>query len=565
MQVTLVLAMLTLAACATATPGKPVVFIDAPASGAHYREGDEVVIESTSEDARAVLRVEVLVDGIVIRTDNAPTPQGVPSFPLAHKWKATRGAHTLSVRAYNIAGQVSDPVGVTLNVAPAIAQAQTPSASPTVAPTALVAPSVSPTACRDAATFVSETIPDRTNFASGSAFVKIWRLRNSGTCAWGAGYTLAHAGGEAMSEINFIAVPPTAPNALAELSVPMRAPDAAGLHSGAWQLKSDRGAAFGLRVTALINTTAPASAVTATPSAPATASAGCSGAPTLSTFTVTTEQIMHGATTRIQWGVVTNASSVRVEPDVGIVETPGVRDVSPKATTTYTLTARCGANTRTAQITIIVNPAGSATANFTGVWTHNFGTMTIVQSGNTIINTSKYTNEFTSNKASGNIAGTISGNTVSGTWTIEGADGILTFYLGTDGNTFDGSWTSGSQQFRWCGARPGAPFPSGCSFAGLWTMAAPGIAGCNALTLTRIDDSITGNYCGARLSGTLRYAGSETILTGNATIGGAQNPFTFYLLDGYNGTLFNGDWNNNAANEWCGWRASASKPTPCGR
>ena len=39
------------------------------------------------------------------------------------------------------------------------------------------------------------------------------------------------------------------------------------------------------------------------------------------------------------------------------IETPGSRTVNPTTTTTYTLTASCGSNIKTAQVTITVNPA----------------------------------------------------------------------------------------------------------------------------------------------------------------------------------------------------------------
>ena len=132
-----------LAACSSA-PSKPSVVISSPASGSNFRAGDRVVIESRSEDARAIVRVELLVDGVVVKTDPAPTAQGQPALAVAQSWKAIQGAHTISVRAYNRDGLVSDPVEITVNVAPLIAQpAPTTAATraPTAVATALPAPS----------------------------------------------------------------------------------------------------------------------------------------------------------------------------------------------------------------------------------------------------------------------------------------------------------------------------------------------------------------------------------------------------------------------------------------
>jgi len=60
-------------------------------------------------------------------------------------------------------------------------------------------PSVSAQSACDAAKFVSDlTVPDGTNFASGAAFTKTWRLQNVGTCTWGTSYRLVFSGGEQM-------------------------------------------------------------------------------------------------------------------------------------------------------------------------------------------------------------------------------------------------------------------------------------------------------------------------------------------------------------------------------
>lgn len=48
----------------------------------------------------------------------------------------------------------------------------------------------------DGAAFVRDvTIPDGTEVTAGVAFVKTWRLRNSGSAAWAAGYSLVHVDG----------------------------------------------------------------------------------------------------------------------------------------------------------------------------------------------------------------------------------------------------------------------------------------------------------------------------------------------------------------------------------
>ena len=48
------------------------------------------------------------------------------------------------------------------------------------------------------AQFVSETVPDGTDFKPGDVFTKTWRLKNAGTSTWTAGYALVFISGEKM-------------------------------------------------------------------------------------------------------------------------------------------------------------------------------------------------------------------------------------------------------------------------------------------------------------------------------------------------------------------------------
>ena len=120
---------------------RPNVVIQSPVSGATFKEGDEVPIQSTSSDPAGIVRVELLVDGQVVSSDAPPIPQGQVSFSLVQKWKATGGSHTLSVRAYNASGTGSDPASVSVEVA---AGQQTALASPTAGSVNTPAPIASP-------------------------------------------------------------------------------------------------------------------------------------------------------------------------------------------------------------------------------------------------------------------------------------------------------------------------------------------------------------------------------------------------------------------------------------
>jgi len=348
--------------------GKPTVIIAAPPSGSQFRENESVAVQSTSTDSAGITRVELLVDGQVVRTDPSPSPQ--VSFTVIQTWTATPGTHVLSVRAYNTAGAVSDPAAVSISVAqvavpvpPATAFAPPPGA-PTPIPTATA--TTAPTGCTNDAQFDRDvTVPDGTTFAAGQTFDKVWRLRNSGTCAWGTGYQFVFLSGTAMTTNTVVNVPATAAGATVDLKVPMTAPTAPGNYTGTWQLRAPNGTFFGTRVMVVINV----------PSA-----SGCVGNPTITSFSASATSITAGMSVTLNWGIVLNAESAEIDQGIGGVETPGSRVVNPSSTTTYTLLAKCGANTRTAKVTITVNPA-PATCSGTPIVTSFFAANTKIKPG----------------------------------------------------------------------------------------------------------------------------------------------------------------------------------------
>lgn len=105
--------------------------------------------------------------------------------------------------------------------------------------------------CTYRATFVADvTIPDNTVIPPGTSFVKTWKLRNDGNCAWGPGTTvdsMMFVGGTMMG--NAGPVPLTSqvlPGQSANLSVTLTAPTAAGTYRSDWKLHRTNGALFGV-------------------------------------------------------------------------------------------------------------------------------------------------------------------------------------------------------------------------------------------------------------------------------------------------------------------------------
>ena len=105
---------------------------------------------------------------------------------------------------------------------------------------ATITPIASPTAVCDQAQFVSETIPDGTNFNPGDTFTKTWRLKNVGTCTW-SGYALVFDSGEAMSGVSPIVIGTVAYGQEVDLSVNLKAPASNGTYRGYWRIRNATG------------------------------------------------------------------------------------------------------------------------------------------------------------------------------------------------------------------------------------------------------------------------------------------------------------------------------------
>lgn len=98
----------------------------------------------------------------------------------------------------------------------------------------------------DSLEFVADvTVPDDTNMSPGQDFLKTWRVKNTGSCAWEAGYELVYAG--YADEMSGQAQPlrqVVQPGQEVELSVQFQAPDDIGNYLSAWQMSNPAGVTF---------------------------------------------------------------------------------------------------------------------------------------------------------------------------------------------------------------------------------------------------------------------------------------------------------------------------------
>jgi hypothetical protein len=171
---------------------------------------------------------------------------------------------------------------------------ETPTPSPTISPTSSPTAPVSfgasstPSNVCDNASFVSDvSIPDNTQFAPGTAFIKTWRIRNNGTCTWNAKYTVIFTSGTAMSgkSPQEITNQTVAPGETLDISINMVAPAIVGSYTGYWRLQNAENVAFGQAFYVQIQVASGLSTITVTPSPTGSATLG----PTATNTTAPTE------------------------------------------------------------------------------------------------------------------------------------------------------------------------------------------------------------------------------------------------------------------------------------
>jgi len=98
-------------------------------------------------------------------------------------------------------------------------------------------PAQAPSNCTDSASFVADvSIPDNSNVNAGAAFVKTWRIRNTGTCSWNDVYSMVFVNGDQMNSIASIPFKANRSGDTLDLSVDLVAPSADGAYTGNYEL-----------------------------------------------------------------------------------------------------------------------------------------------------------------------------------------------------------------------------------------------------------------------------------------------------------------------------------------
>lgn len=94
-------------------------------------------------------------------------------------------------------------------------------------------------------TTVDVNVPDNTVMTPGQEFTKTWKIKNTGSCTWGAGYTMVYSyGDDKMSGQPQPFGAAIAPGQEVEVSVQFKAPDLPGTYTSYWTLQNPKGIAF---------------------------------------------------------------------------------------------------------------------------------------------------------------------------------------------------------------------------------------------------------------------------------------------------------------------------------
>jgi polar amino acid transport system substrate-binding protein len=204
----------------------------------------------------------------------------------------------------------------------------------------IATPTVAP-ACVDGMTHVQDlTLDDHDmtappEVATGQAFTKIWRVRNTGTCAWDSSFSLAYVGGSypasGMDGAPVAVTGQVPPGAEYDFEVNLIAPVEPGVHRGFWQMHNEMGVPFGERIWVGIRVPDPS---TATPAPTQTPAPGIS-------FSVDRTHIRAGECVTFEWDV-SNVSAVYFYDQDQRWENNGVvgkaqREVCPAQRTIYYL------------------------------------------------------------------------------------------------------------------------------------------------------------------------------------------------------------------------------------
>jgi uncharacterized protein YkwD len=184
-------------------------------------------------------------------------------YEIAAEFTAPAAAGQYEAR-WQLLDSEGAPVGptfsmlVTVQEAPTeVAEGEEPEETPEPTPAATEVPAPEyEEGCLDSYPVSDVTIPDGTQVEPGETFTKIWRIRNTGTCAWDEAdgdFMWTFIQGEQMDGPDQVPIVGTVePDEEYDVEIELTAPTTPGEYRGVWQLYDPNGEPFGVPFWVLI-------------------------------------------------------------------------------------------------------------------------------------------------------------------------------------------------------------------------------------------------------------------------------------------------------------------------
>lgn len=188
------------------------------------------------------------------------TPTTDPSLAYTQIWQTVEVAQTQTALAASPTPRFTN----TPTISPTQKATNTPLLTntplpgvPSATPITISTPAGTQSAACDIAIYIADvTYPDNSEVVASAAFIKTWRVKNTGPCTWDQDYSLIFGWGGAGTNWNttrpsyFTAI--VLPGETLEISVTLTAPPAAGNYGATFRLQNDKGYNFGSSLTVVV-------------------------------------------------------------------------------------------------------------------------------------------------------------------------------------------------------------------------------------------------------------------------------------------------------------------------
>jgi hypothetical protein len=198
-----------------------------------------------------LLKTSVLLIIFALILAGCNIPLFVSPVDVDNGAESTAAAQTVAAQLTQIAQNwTATPTPTEIIVVPTATNTPEPTNTPqptnTPVPTATATATSVPVAC-NAAQFIKDmTVNDGTLFAPNTTFVKIWRLKNVGSCTWTKEYEVSFDGGDKLSGSSTAMPHRVYPGEIVDIAIQMKAPAENGTYKGYWLLRDEDGHKIGL-------------------------------------------------------------------------------------------------------------------------------------------------------------------------------------------------------------------------------------------------------------------------------------------------------------------------------